>query len=187
MFQGFQTKHWWEWDSLARVLGAWQYVSWSQWVCVCLSPHSGMRVAQWKEECGQMGSGVLSEGKSHLCLSCVCEFEKVCGYAKARISANVLLCSFTFMNMYARVQLNWNRVVCIRMCQPLCMHVQVFTCLWAFSLAVCKRKVLIESLRPSLVWTSLAKQEHSSTQPHLCDPITTSPISSNLVSTTATN
>lgn len=52
---------------------------------------------------------MLSEGKSHLRLSHVCmcarahvlsACENVCGYAKALISANVLLCSFTFMNMY---------------------------------------------------------------------------------------
>lgn len=69
-------------------------------VCVCLSAHGGKRVAQWKEEHRQMGSGVLSEGKSHLCLCWGWRFENLCGYAKALISANVLLCSFTFMNMY---------------------------------------------------------------------------------------
>lgn len=38
-------------------------------VCVCLSTHSGKRVERRRGECGQMGSGVLSEGESHLRLS----------------------------------------------------------------------------------------------------------------------
>lgn len=51
MFQGFQTKHWWEWASLAGALAAWQYVSRSQWVCVCLR----MTESEWRT--GKRGAG----------------------------------------------------------------------------------------------------------------------------------